>query len=97
LKYGYDVLFLKTCGQPVCWEKDIGYLRPDSPALMSHQELTKLGSERNKRYKAYLEGLNDSKKEMALAGILQNTYDEQGREFIRAIVTPRNKMNHKWL
>lgn len=87
-KYNFQVLFLMTCGRPIEWEKTIGYLKPDTPILVDNFELEKLAQERESKFKSLLESLDyDTRKSVATHGI-QNSYSENGREFIRLIAMP---------
>jgi 2-polyprenyl-3-methyl-5-hydroxy-6-metoxy-1,4-benzoquinol methylase len=87
-KYDFQVLFLMTCGRPIEWEKDIGYLKLDTPPLIDNFELEKLAQERESKFKSLLESLDPGTRKSVASHGFQNTYSENGREFIRLIAMP---------
>lgn len=85
-KHNFKVVFSMTCGKPVEWEKNIGYLKPDTPVCINSVEMKTLEMEREKNYKNLLNQLPDETKEGHRSdGWLQDAYSESGREFIRII------------
>jgi 2-polyprenyl-3-methyl-5-hydroxy-6-metoxy-1,4-benzoquinol methylase len=89
-KYNFQVLSLMTYGRPIEWEKDVGYLKPDTPALLSASEIRQLETERELKSKLFFEGLKRENWLGKAEDYWGNAYRESGREWIRLIAT-RNR------
>lgn len=91
-KYGFQVLFLMTYGRPLEREKYVGFLRPDTPALISSTELRQLESAREFKSRRFLESLAADNPLAPATHDDKHAYSESGREFIRLVATlPRKE------
>lgn len=89
-KYDFQVLFLMTYGRLIEFEKHVGYLKPDTPKLVSNSELRQLEAERDFKARVFYESLAGDNRLAPAAYYLKNAYSESGREFIHLLAT-RNR------
>jgi SAM-dependent methyltransferase len=90
-KYHLQVLFLMTYGKALEFEKSVGYLKPETPALLSRTELSQLEAERDLKCKRFYESLAADTALTPKTDYFKDAYQEHGREFIRLVATPGPK------
>jgi len=86
-RFGFQVNFLKTCGPSMEWDRSVGFLKTDTPALISHADLEQLVRERRHRQQLHYQNLDAETRAATLAHGFASTYSNQGRQYIRAVAT----------
>ena len=84
--HGFYTIFLKTCGPPIKDEKDVGFLRPNTPVLVSDNELEQLNRSRARRNHAFIEQNQTTQIEYLQNNIIK--YSDVGRQYLRLVATP---------
>jgi len=93
--HNFQVLSLMTYGRPIEWEKEVGYLKADTPALLRASEIRQLETERELKSKLFFERLKRENWLGKTEDYWGNAYRESGREFIRLLATTNRGGDYK--